>query len=81
MIIISIKIPQELIDAIAKAEVNVLLEGLHDPELRKNPQFMAKVRTFLKENGFITTTETEGVKEIKHTVSEIPDLVSEDMMQ
>ncbi|MBQ8682264.1 MAG: hypothetical protein IJ510_00860 [Selenomonadales bacterium] len=81
MINISIKIPQELIDAIAKEEVRALLEGLHDPELRKNPQFMAKVRAFLKENGFVTTTETEGVKEIKHTVSEIPDLVSEDMMQ
>ena len=49
--------------------------------MRQNPQFLAKVRAFLKENNFVTTAEIEGVKEIKHTASEIPDLVSEDMMQ
>ena len=81
MLIIAIKIPQELIDALARSEVNALMEGLRDEEMRKNPQFLAKVRSFLKDNNFLTTTETEGVQEIKHSMSEIPDLVSEDIVQ
>ena len=36
-----------------EAEVKALLEGIQDEELRRNPQFLAKVRQFLKENGFL----------------------------
>lgn len=76
----STKLPQELIDQIAELEADSLLEGLNDPEMRRNPAFLAKVRQFLKDNDFVTTTETEGVKEVIRSVSEIPDLVTEDLV-
>lgn len=48
--------------------------------MRNNPAFLAKVRQFLKDNNFVTTTEMEGVTEIVRKGSSIPDLVSEDML-
>ena len=77
----TIKMPQALIDSMAQAEADALLEGLQEDELRKNPAFLAKVRQFLKDNDFVTTTETEGVEEIIRDVHNIPDLVDEDMLQ
>ena len=71
-----IKLPQELIDALAQQEANALIEGLHNPEMRKNPAFLAKVRQFLKDNNFVTTTETEGVETIVRDMNSIPDLVN-----
>ena len=47
-----VKVDQELIDTIARLEVDSLIEGLNDEALRTNPQFLAKVRQFLKENDF-----------------------------
>jgi len=73
-------LPQELIDALAQGEASALLEGLENPEQRKNPAFLAKIRQFLKDNNFLTTTETEGVQEIIKDVSTIPDLVSEEFV-
>ena len=75
-----VKLPQELIDALAQGEAAALLEGLENPEQRKNPAFLAKIRQFLKDNNFLTTTETEGVQEIIKDVSTIPDLVSEEFV-
>lgn len=77
----TIKMPQAVIDSMAQAEADALLEGLQNEELRKNPAFLAKVRQFLKDNDFVTTTETEGVEEIIRDVHNIPDLVGEDMLQ
>lgn len=77
----TIKMPQALIDSMAQAEADALLEGLQDDELRKNPAFLAKVRQFLKDNDFVTTTETEGVEEIIRDIHNIPNLVDEDMLQ
>lgn len=72
-----IKLPQELIDALAQGEANALIEGLKDPEMRRNPAFLAKVRQFLKDNDFVTTTEIEGVETIVRDMTNIPDLVNE----
>lgn len=72
------QLPQELIDKIAEMEADSLLEGLNDPEMRRNPAFLAKVRQFLKDNNFQTTAETKGVIEIKRIGTTIPDLVSDD---
>lgn len=74
----SIKMPKEIIDSMAQAEADALLEGLNDKEMRKNPAFLAKVRQFLKDNEFITTTETDGVREIVRDANQIPDLVTEE---
>ena len=76
-----IKLPQELIDALAQQEANALIEGLNDPEMRRNPAFLAKVRQFLKDNDFVTTTETEGVETIVRDVSTIPDLIGYDTIE
>lgn len=76
----STRVPQSLIDTIACLEAETLLNGLNDPELRANPAFLAKVRQFLKDNNFVTTTETTGVKEIIRDISTIPDLVSEEVL-
>lgn len=65
-------IDQELLDQIAELEVEALLEGLKDPDMRKNPSFLEKVRKFLKENNLKTTPETPGVKDIEKSTIEIP---------
>lgn len=72
------KIKQHIIDDIAQMEADALLENLNDPEMRKNPAFLAKVRQFLKDNDFLTTAETEGVQELIREGTTIPDLVSEE---
>ena len=77
----STKLPQEIIDAIAKGEVDALMEGLNDPDTRANPAFLAKVREFLKDNNFITTAETDGVKEVIRQGTTIPDLVTDEGME
>jgi len=66
-------VKQDLLDDIAIMEVEALLEGLNDPERRKNPAFLEKVRKFLKENNFMTTPETPGIVEIQRETEEIPD--------
>lgn len=76
----NIKLPQELIDLMAQQEADALLEGLNDPEVRKNPAFLAKVRQFLKDNNFITTTETEGVTQIMQSMDNIPNLVGDEVV-
>lgn len=70
-------IKPELIDMMAELEVEALLEGLNDEELKRNPSFLEKVRKFLKENDFKTTAETPGVANIKKATVDIPifDLV------
>lgn len=66
------QIDEKLLDKLAIGEVNALLEGLDDPELRRNPAFLAKVREFLKQNKLQTTPETKGVQKIQKVVEEIP---------
>ena len=75
----TVKMKQAIVDQIAKMEVDALLEGLNDPELSKNPAFLAKVRQFLKDNDIVTTTETEGVERLVRDVNNIPDLVGEEV--
>ena len=70
-----IQLPQEIINAIAQGEVEALLAGLTDPDLRSNPAFLAKVRQFFRDNEFVTTAEIEGVKTIVQEAETIPDLV------
>ena len=70
------KIDPRLLDQIAMLEVEVLLEGLQDPEMRKSPSFMEKVRKFLKENKLETTPETPGVRHIQRQA--IPDFDMEE---
>ena len=67
------KVELDLIDEIAQLEVEALLEGLKDPEMRRNPAFLEKVRKFLNQNKLQTTPETDGVSEIQRVTEEIPE--------
>lgn len=68
------KINGAIIDQMAQLEVDALLDGLADPELRRNPAFLDKVRRFLKENQLQTTPETPGVAELikRQQTTDIP---------
>lgn len=66
-------VDEQLLDEIAKLEVTALLEGLRDPEMRKNPSFLEKVRKFLAQNKLQTTPETPGVHQIQKVTEEIPN--------
>ena len=66
-------IKDQLLDQIAELEVKALLEGLQDPELRRNPSFLEKVRKFLAQNKLQTTPETHGVAQIQKATEEIPN--------
>lgn len=67
------KVELDLIDEIAQLEVEALLEGLKDPEMRRNPAFLEKVRKFLNQNKLQTTPETDGVAEMQKITEEIPE--------
>nr|DAW75728.1 MAG TPA: hypothetical protein [Caudoviricetes sp.] len=69
------------LDLIAQLEVDALLEGLQDEDLRKSPAFLEKVRKFLKENRLITQPETNGVEEIEREVTTIPDFDTFDVIE
>lgn len=73
-----IQIPQEILDKLAKGEVDALLDGLEDEEMRKNPAFLAKVRQFLKDNDMVATPKLEGLHLVQREASKIPDLVGDE---
>lgn len=73
-----LKIDLDLLDEIAKLEVEALLEGLQDPDLRKSPAFLEKVRKFLQQNKLQTTAETTGVEDIQKVVEKIPEFPEDD---
>ena len=77
----NVKLPQEIINMLGKMEADALLSGLNSPELRMNPAFLGKVRQFLKDNNFVTTTETEGVTKIIQDMNNIPDLIEDEVMR
>lgn len=68
-----LKTELDLIDEIAELEVQALLDGLKDPEMRRNPAFLEKVRKFLNQNKLQTTPETPGVKDMQKITEDIPE--------
>lgn len=72
------QINQEQLDLIAQLEVDALIEGLQDEELRKTPAFLEKVRKFLKDNRLETTPELS-VAIVKET-TEIPVFDPQEMI-
>ena len=65
------KIDPKKLDMIANMEVDALIEGLSDPELRQHPAFLARVRAFLKENSLTTSPET--AEQLERVIKEIPN--------
>lgn len=71
------KIKPELLDILAAEEVKALIEGIQDEDLRRSPQFLAKVRQFLKDNELKTTPETTAPLVTKIT-KELPDFLDDE---
>lgn len=65
-------IDESLLNQLAQEEVNALLEGMQDPELRHDPRFLDKVRKYLKDNDLMITPETPGVEKLKQEVEREP---------
>lgn len=74
-----VKVDQKLVDQMAELEVQALLDGLNDPEMRRNPAFLEKVRKFLQQNNLKTTPETPGISQLQKVTTEIPTF--EDLRQ
>lgn len=72
-----VKVSPEIIDKLAELEVSALLDGLNDPDLRKNPAFLEKVRKFLSQNHLEVTQETPGIKRIQAITEELPTFNNE----
>ena len=68
------KINPKLLDILAEEEVNALIEGIQDEDLRHSPQFLAKVRQFLKDNELKTTPETT-TPLVTMITKELPDFL------
>ena len=66
------KINAETLDKIAELEAQCILDGLNDPQMRKNPAFLEKVRKFLAQNNLVTTPETPGIRKIQKATEDIP---------
>lgn len=71
------KINQKLLDILAEEEVNALIEGIQDEDLRHSPQFLAKVRQFLKDNELKTTPETT-TPLVTMVTKELPDFLDDE---
>ena len=71
------KINPKLLDILAEEEVNALIEGIQDEDLRHSPQFLAKVRQFLKDNELKTTPETT-TPLVTMVTKELPDFLDEE---
>lgn len=73
-----VNIDPKLLDQIGQLEVYALLDGLNDPEMRRNPAFLEKVRKFLNQNKLDIGSETPGLQELKYKATEaIPDFPME----
>ena len=70
------KINPKLLDILAEEEVNALIEGIQDEDLRHSPQFLAKVRQFLKDNELKTTPETT-TPLVTMITKELPDFLDD----
>lgn len=70
------KINPKLLDILAEEEVNALIEGIQDENLRHSPQFLAKVRQFLKDNELKTTPETT-TPLVSMITKELPDFLDD----
>ena len=71
------KINPKLLDILAEEEVHALIEGIQDEDLRHSPQFLAKVRQFLKDNELKTTPETT-TPLVTMVTKELPDFLDEE---
>lgn len=63
-----LQIDEALLDEIAQGEVDAIREGLADPEMRRDPKFLDRVRKFLKDNNFLVSAKTDGLADVKRQI-------------
>lgn len=68
-----VNVDDKLVDELATLEINALINALKDPELRKNPQILARARSFLKDNRLIANPGLPLAGKVKEAVLEVPD--------
>lgn len=73
------EIDPTLLDEIAQGEVDAIREGLNDPEMRKDPRFLEKVRKFLKDNNLLVSPRCKGIADIKKQMATHPIPVFEEL--
>lgn len=67
------KISQELLNQLAEAEAQALVDAMNDADLRQAPAILGAVRRFLKDNKLIVQEDTPSVQAVKRKAEELPD--------
>lgn len=67
-----VKYDPSKLDQLAELELEALLEGLEDEEMKRSPAFLEKVRKFLKDNRLETTPENPKLPQLQKVTKELP---------
>ena len=67
-----VKYDPSKLDQLAELELEALLEGLEDEEMKRSPAFLEKVRKFLKDNRLETTPDTPKLPQLQKVTKELP---------
>lgn len=67
-----VKYDSKKLDQLAELELEALLAGLEDEEMKRSPAFLEKVRKFLKDNRLETTPDNPNIPQIQKITEELP---------
>lgn len=67
-----VKYDSKKLDQLAELELEALLAGLEDEEMKRSPAFLEKVRKFLKDNRLETTPDNPQLPQLQKITEELP---------
>lgn len=67
-----VKYDSKKLDQLAELELEALLAGLEDEEMKRSPAFLEKVRKFLKDNRLETTPDNPSIPKLQKVTEELP---------
>lgn len=67
-----VKYDPKKLDQLAELELEALLAGLEDEEMKRSPAFLEKVRKFLKDNRLETTPDNPKLPQLQKITEELP---------
>ena len=67
-----VKYDPSKLDQLAELELEALLEGLEDEEMKRSPAFLERVRKFLKDNRLETTRDNPKLPQLQKVTKELP---------
>lgn len=67
-----VKYDSKKLDQLAELELEALLAGLEDEEMKRSPAFLEKVRKFLKDNRLETTPDNPKLPQFQKITEELP---------